>query len=255
MDLLVFPGRQRRPGRLEGRDHRRRVGGPVHRRDDPDPRDCRPAPRARRRPAGPAGTSRRFPSEATGSSRRLPPPTSSRAPSAPAAGCAGTARTRLARIADRLASARRRRFVGREEEIEIFRSALQAGEPPFVALHITGAGGVGKTTLLQEYARVAHEAGRQVVRIDGRNIEASPLGIPRRAESGARRRPLRPGRGARTVAGWRRAARRHLRAAGAARRVAPRHAAPAASRTQSGRHRGTPRTGGRRGGPTSTGPH
>jgi hypothetical protein len=82
-----------------------------------------------------------------------------------------------ARIADRLASARRQRFVGREEEIDIFRSALQASEPPFVALHITGSGGVGKTTLLHEYARVAHEAGRHVVRIDGRNIEASPLGF------------------------------------------------------------------------------
>ena len=61
--------------------------------------------------------------------------------------------------------------------MQIFRAALQAGEPPFVALHITGAGGIGKTTLLKEYARLAHEAGRRVVRIDGRNIEASPLGF------------------------------------------------------------------------------
>jgi hypothetical protein len=81
------------------------------------------------------------------------------------------------RIADRLASVRRQRFVGREAEIGILRSALQSHEPPFVALHITGAGGVGKTTLLHEYARVAREAGRRVVRIDGRNIEASPLGF------------------------------------------------------------------------------
>ena len=80
------------------------------------------------------------------------------------------------RIADRLASARRSRFVGREAEIELFRAALLADEPAFVALHITGAGGVGKTTLLQEFARVADEAGRAVVRIDGRNIEPSPLG-------------------------------------------------------------------------------
>ena len=46
-----------------------------------------------------------------------------------------------------------------------------------MALHVTGAGGVGKTTLLEEFARVAHEAGRAVVRIDGRNIDASPLGF------------------------------------------------------------------------------
>ena len=63
------------------------------------------------------------------------------------------------------------------EEIAFVRSALTSGEPSFVALHVTGAGGVGKTTLLQEFARVAHEAGRRVVRIDGRNIEASPLGF------------------------------------------------------------------------------
>ena len=81
------------------------------------------------------------------------------------------------RIADRLASARRSRFVGREAEIEIFRSALLSDEPAFVVLHVTGAGGVGKTTLLQEFARVADEAGRAVVRIDGRNIEPSAAGF------------------------------------------------------------------------------
>jgi len=101
------------------------------------------------------------------------------APSAPASaqGQQDGATADFARIAERLASARRERFVGRQEEIAIFRSALQAGDPPFVALHITGAGGVGKTTLLHEYTRVAHEAGRRVVRIDGRHIEASSLGF------------------------------------------------------------------------------
>jgi DNA-binding winged helix-turn-helix (wHTH) protein len=81
------------------------------------------------------------------------------------------------RIADRLASARRSRFVGREKEIAIFRTALLADEPPFVVLHVHGTGGVGKTTLLQEFARVADEAGRMVVRLDGRNIEPSPAGL------------------------------------------------------------------------------
>lgn len=82
-----------------------------------------------------------------------------------------------ARIADRLASARRRRFVGRDREIEFFRSVLRAEDPPFVAVHVHGPGGVGKTTLLDEFAREAAEAGRGVVRIDGRNIEASPAGF------------------------------------------------------------------------------
>jgi DNA-binding winged helix-turn-helix (wHTH) protein len=78
------------------------------------------------------------------------------------------------RIADRLASARRGRFVGRAAEIEQFRSALLSKEMPFVALHVHGAGGVGKTTLLSELAHVAQEHGRAVVRIDGRHIEPSP---------------------------------------------------------------------------------
>ena len=95
--------------------------------------------------------------------------------------------SRTRRIADRLASARRSRFVGREAEIEIFRSALLADEPPFVVLHMSGAGGVGKTTLLQEFARMADEAGRTVVHLDGRNIEPSGAGVLS-ALSRARRR-------------------------------------------------------------------
>ena len=81
------------------------------------------------------------------------------------------------RVADRLASARRARFVGREAETAAFRQALAADEPPFVALHVLGAGGVGKTTLLQEFARIACDAGRAVVSIDGRNIEPSATGF------------------------------------------------------------------------------
>jgi hypothetical protein len=81
------------------------------------------------------------------------------------------------RIADLLASERRRRFVGREREIDMFRSALQAEQPSFVALHVSGPGGVGKTTLLEEFARVAQAAGRAIIRIDGRNVEPSPLGF------------------------------------------------------------------------------
>ena len=81
-----------------------------------------------------------------------------------------------ARIGDRLASARRARFVGREEEIAIFRAALTSDEPPFAVMHVTGPGGVGKTTLLQEFARVAEESGRAVVRIDGRHVEPSAAG-------------------------------------------------------------------------------
>ncbi|MGH2535404.1 MAG: ATP-binding protein [Thermomicrobiales bacterium] len=80
------------------------------------------------------------------------------------------------RLADRLAAARRGRFVGRQDEIEAFRAALLADEPPFAVLHLYGPGGVGKTTLLREYARIAGEHGRPVVAIDGRNVDPSPPG-------------------------------------------------------------------------------
>ena len=121
------------------------------------------------------------------------------------------------RIADRLASARRSRFVGREAEIEIFRAALLADEPPFVVLHVTGAGGVGKTTLLQEFARVARRGrprGGTHRRPQHRTVGG---GSARRAEPGARRRAREPVSGDRTMAGRRRVARRHVRASGIAR--------------------------------------
>src|SRR3712207_2215308 len=78
------------------------------------------------------------------------------------------------RIADRLAAVRRGRFVGRMAELALFRSALLDAEPPFAVLHIYGPGGVGKTTLLREYARVAADTGRSVVFLDGRNVDPSP---------------------------------------------------------------------------------
>jgi hypothetical protein len=84
---------------------------------------------------------------------------------------------RAFRLADRLAVARHRRFVGRVAELELFRSALAEPEPPFSVLHVYGPGGVGKTALLAEYARLAEEAGVPAVVIDGRNTDPSPAGF------------------------------------------------------------------------------
>jgi hypothetical protein len=81
------------------------------------------------------------------------------------------------RLADRLAAARYRRFVGRQAEIELFRTALLASEPPFTVLHIYGPGGVGKTALLVECARLAADAGVATVRLDGRDLDPSPPGF------------------------------------------------------------------------------
>lgn len=78
------------------------------------------------------------------------------------------------RIADRLQAARRRHFVGRDAEKQFFETALTAAEPPFYVLYIYGPGGVGKTSLLHEFAMLAQQTQAQPVYIDARNVEPSP---------------------------------------------------------------------------------
>ncbi|RME57048.1 MAG: ATP-binding protein [Caldilineae bacterium] len=85
--------------------------------------------------------------------------------------------SRPSRASEWLTAARRRFFVGRRAELELFSQALLAGESPFAVLYLFGPGGVGKTTLLREYARLAAEHGRAVYRLDGRDIEPSPPGF------------------------------------------------------------------------------
>lgn len=77
-------------------------------------------------------------------------------------------------LADRLKQARHARFVGRDGELSVFKSALSAETLPFFVFHIFGPGGVGKTTLLQEFARLCEEFGAQPVYLDARNIDISP---------------------------------------------------------------------------------
>ncbi|MCB0114552.1 MAG: AAA family ATPase [Caldilineaceae bacterium] len=82
-----------------------------------------------------------------------------------------------ARLKKRLSLARRNRFFGRSAELELFQSALSRDLPDFAVLHVHGPGGIGKTTLLREFAHLAQEAGRQVVSLDGRNLDPSPVGF------------------------------------------------------------------------------
>lgn len=78
------------------------------------------------------------------------------------------------RIAERLVVARRRRFVGRAAELELFRTALEDPRPPFTVLFVHGPGGVGKSTLLAAMADAAADAGVPALRLDLRGVEPSP---------------------------------------------------------------------------------
>ena len=80
----------------------------------------------------------------------------------------------LSPITERLNAARRQRFVGRDDEKSLFESALMAGELPFHVLYVHGPGGIGKTTLLREFAELAKESKIHAYSIDARNLEPSP---------------------------------------------------------------------------------
>ncbi|NTU64299.1 MAG: AAA family ATPase [Chloroflexi bacterium] len=77
-------------------------------------------------------------------------------------------------LGDRLTAARRRQFVGRSAELALFQAALDAAELPFQVLFVYGPGGVGKTTLLHEFARLCAEAEARSHYLDARNIDPTP---------------------------------------------------------------------------------
>jgi hypothetical protein len=81
-------------------------------------------------------------------------------------------------LGDVLTERRRRRFVGRSAEIELFRAALDdALAPPFSVLHVHGPGGVGKTSLLQALGVIAAGAGASVAHLDGRDLDPAPASV------------------------------------------------------------------------------
>ena len=80
----------------------------------------------------------------------------------------------MPKLGDRLSAARRRQFVGRSSELALFQSALDADELPFQIMFVYGPGGVGKTTLLDEFARRCAEAQTSVSQIDARTLDPTP---------------------------------------------------------------------------------
>ncbi|MFJ2559358.1 MULTISPECIES: ATP-binding protein [unclassified Streptomyces] len=64
-----------------------------------------------------------------------------------------------------------RRFVGRQDELEAFRTALDDPSGAITVLALHGPGGIGKTTLLRHFALEGARRGRDVVEVDGERTE------------------------------------------------------------------------------------
>jgi hypothetical protein len=84
--------------------------------------------------------------------------------------------TEVAKTADRNGPMRRR-FVGHASNIEFVRAAFESVEPPCSRLHNRGRGGMGKSSLLDSFARFAAD------------IKREPARRPLRQESSCRRGP------------------------------------------------------------------
>lgn len=79
-----------------------------------------------------------------------------------------------ATLGELLASRRRRRFVGRAAQVELFRAAVESAEPPFSVLYVYGPAGIGKTSLLDRFAEQATLSGARLIRLDGRDLDTRP---------------------------------------------------------------------------------
>ncbi|WP_067462164.1 ATP-binding protein [Actinomadura macra] len=73
------------------------------------------------------------------------------------------------RLADRLATARRRGFVGRRDELARFQGLLADQDAPRVVF-VHGPGGVGKTALLHQFEWLGQRQGRRCIWLDGREL-------------------------------------------------------------------------------------
>src|SRR5690349_464155 len=78
------------------------------------------------------------------------------------------------RLVNRLTLARHARFVGRDDEKGLLESALRDSSLPFYVLYIYGPGGIGKTTLMREYAFLCESLQALPILIDARHLETSP---------------------------------------------------------------------------------
>src|SRR5512133_3860219 len=86
----------------------------------------------------------------------------------------GRVRPKRAVVGGRVEAARRLGFVGRDGEKELVRRALAQAQLPFVLLYIHGQAGIGKTSLLREFADIAIEVEATPILLDARDIEPAP---------------------------------------------------------------------------------
>jgi AAA ATPase domain len=84
---------------------------------------------------------------------------------------------RAGTVGNRLWQARRRRFVGRTAEIELFAGALAAPGESFTILFLHGPGGAGKSALLGELDEAARAAGWVTTWLDARTVPPNPAGF------------------------------------------------------------------------------
>ncbi len=78
------------------------------------------------------------------------------------------------KIGDRIRAERDRQFVGRESELNLFRSFIDADELPVSVLQVYGPGGVGKTTLVKRWEADCAARGIPTLTLDGRNLKPIP---------------------------------------------------------------------------------
>src|SRR5262245_38676114 len=88
--------------------------------------------------------------------------------------CSPSGRGDMRTLRDRLDATRRSSFVGRTVERDRFAAALGGEAGAFSVFYVHGPGGMGKSTLLNRLTADARAAGRPVVEVDGRLVEASP---------------------------------------------------------------------------------
>jgi hypothetical protein len=81
-------------------------------------------------------------------------------------------------LGERIAGRDSRIFVGRTRQLTLFDKILVGHDPTNVVL-VHGVGGIGKSTLLREFARRARQAARPVLSIDGRQLPADPAVVNR----------------------------------------------------------------------------